>query len=52
MEKKLNIKDIIDLAKEKELPIKPKPVTIPESVKKFDRVYLSQEHTKKILHMR
>lgn len=45
--------EIIREAKERgNLPKKPQPIKIPESIKKYDRIYLSQERTREILNMR
>ena len=51
MEKKLTLKEIRRIANNKTRPIKPMSVKIPENVKKYDRIHLSQERTKKVLQM-
>ncbi|NLK76058.1 MAG: hypothetical protein GX288_12355 [Clostridiales bacterium] len=51
MEKKLTLEDIRRIAEDKTKPIKPMAVKIPESVKKYDRIHLSQENTKRALQM-
>jgi|GEM_PF-6966009 len=51
MEKKLTLEDMMKIAKSKTKPIKPMDVKIPESIKKYDRIYLSQERTKSVLQM-
>jgi len=50
--KKLTIEEIRKLANSKQLPLKPKPVKIPENIKKYDKIYMLQERTKRILNMK
>lgn len=40
MNKKLTIEEIRKLANSKQLPLKPKPVKIPENIKKHDKIYM------------
>jgi len=40
MNKKLTIEEIRKLADSKQLPLKPKPVKIPENIKKYDKIYM------------
>jgi len=49
--KKLTLEEIKKIANSKTLPIKPMPVIIPKNIKKYDRIYLSQERIKRILQI-
>ena len=51
MEKKLTLEELRKIANSKTIPIKPMPVKIPEDIKKYDKIHLSQEHTRKVLGM-
>lgn len=52
MERKLTLEELKKITSSKTLPLKPKPVKFPKSIKQYDRIYLSQEHTKKVLRMK
>lgn len=49
MERKLTLDEIRKIANSPDRPIKPKPIKIPEHVKKYDKIHLSQERTKRIM---
>ncbi|WP_160323627.1 hypothetical protein [Defluviitalea phaphyphila] len=51
MEKKLTMKEIKRIASSNKKPLKPEYVKVSESAKKYDRIHLSQERTKKVLQM-
>ncbi len=40
MNKKLTLEEIRKLANSKQLLLKPKPVKIPENIKKYDKIYM------------
>jgi len=48
-EKKLTLQELKELTARGDLPTKPASVKIPESVKKYDRIYQTQERTRKLL---
>lgn len=48
---RLTIQEIKEISNNME-PIKPKPVKIPESAKKYDKIYLLQESAKRVLGMK
>jgi hypothetical protein len=52
MEKKLTTEDFKKIAEEaKHLNIRPLEVKIPESIKKFDKIEIAKERSRKILGM-
>lgn len=51
MGRKLTLEEIMKVANSSTSHIKPRSVKIPSNIKKYDRIYVSQERTKKLLKM-
>lgn len=51
MAKKITLADLEKIANNNRKTLKPMEIKISECAKKYDRIRLSQEHTKKVLQM-
>jgi len=51
MNKNMTLAEIKEIVNKASLPLRPRPVIIPESVKKQDRIYMSIENTKRVLNI-
>jgi len=51
MNKNMTLAEIKEIVNKASLPLRPRPVIIPESVKKQDRIYMSIENTKRDLNI-